>query len=302
MGIGKIIGNAINTVQTSLENAVDEAKAAPPPRPSVPTYESGFEAAPPPAIEGGEAPQVVDKNRSAVNGLYHLEEKDAPRAKMDEQVSLAPDDQRSRRRFLEKLTQVDPDRMKPHNTNGCAAACVLASCLQQQQPAKALGKLCDYMLDQQNGSRIKEENRAQLETLKGRIDKGEPITRADVEFLQENTYDALQVAERSVEGANQDNLNVNIGAVRKVLEDSGVGYAGGVPVFIDVDRVKDKNGNYQGEHFVLQRPGIPGEFYDPWPRAGGKQLIREGGGGVHDIGAYEVYRSSIKDSTLLHLD
>ena len=128
------------------------------------------------------------------------------------------------------------------------------------------------------------------------------ISRADVEFLQENTYDALQVAERSVEGANQDNLNVNIGAVRKVLEDSGVGYAGGVPVFIDVDRVKDKNGNYQGEHFVLQRPGIPGEFYDPWPRAGGKQLIREGGGGVHDIGAYEVYRSSIKDSTLLHLD
>lgn len=301
MGIGKVIGSVVNQVQSAVEKVVDEVKSAPPPpRPSVPAYESGFEKAPPPQVEGGQAPPL-SKNLSAIGGLYHLEEKDAPRANMDEKVSLAADDERARRRFLDKLTQVDPDRMKAHNTNGCGAACIIASCLQQKEPAKAMSNLCDYMLAKQDGGRIKEENRAQLEDLKARIDKGEPITRRDVEFLQENTYDALQVAERSIAGANQDNKNVNIGAVRKVIEESGVGYSGGVPVFVDVDRQKDANGAYQAEHFVLHKPGIPGQFYDPWPREGGKQLIREGGGGVHDIGAYEVYLSSIKDSTLVHI-
>ncbi len=246
--------------------------------------------------EGGKGDRVGD-NPGTISGAYHIPAEDAPRAKMDQKISLAPGDEKARRKFLNTFTQADPSRKALHNTHGCGAAVLLASALNQKDPKQPLGKLCDYMLSPQP-DKILSEDRSQLEALKKRIDAGESITRGDLDFMQKCLYSTLNVAENSIPGANTNNADISIHAVNKVMTESGMGVSGGNPVLVDIDGAKDEDGNTRPDHFVLERAGIPGQIYDPWPRAGGNQVVTQGHGGIHDIGAFELYKGSRTDGVL----
>lgn len=169
-----------------------------------------------------------------------------------------------------------------------------------RQPGKALSKLCDYNLGKDgNNDRINDSDRIALEAVKKKIDGGQPISRADVDVIQRTTYTALQVAKRST-GGDQDSKNINLGAVQKVMTDSGVGYSGGVPALVDVDKARNARGKTEVDHFVvLKENGLNGEVYDPWPREGGKQVVSQRGPhGLYDEGAYDAYRRSVEETAI----
>lgn len=234
----------------------------------------------------------VDPN--SLGARYHISDiEKTPRSNMSETVSLAPGDEAARHRFLSKMTQADPARKELHHTNGCGSSVIVASCLQQKDPQKALSKLCAYNLGKEgNNDRINDVDRIALEKVKAKIDGGESISRADVDVIQRTTYTSLNVAKRST-GGNQDSKNIGMPAIQKVMTDSGVGYSGGVPALVDLDGVQDARGRREVDHYVLIKQGGLNEssIYDPWPREGGRQIVSQRGPhGAYDEGAYDAYR------------
>jgi hypothetical protein len=232
---------------------------------------------------------------NSVSGRFHVENtKDVPARPLDEKVSLAPGDEAARRKFIDKMTQIDSKRQDPAaHENGCAPTVVIVSCLQQADPRAALTKLCDHNLKLAEPGSANEQS---LKEFKARLDSGAPVTRGDLNKLQESTYFAMQQTERST-GADGANRTVSLGAVKKFMADSGVGYSGGVPALVDNDGARDKYGKQSPEHYVLVNER-KGEVFDPWPREGGHQLVRRDGigGGVYDAGAYETYRRAVQAS------
>ncbi len=212
---------------------------------------------------------------------YVTDKKDYPTSDMSERVSLAKGDVEDRRAFLESTTQVDAARAtEPWHTDGCGAACIVASAMQNEDPQAAMSKLCDYNLKNMNSrdSVPKLEERTQkLTELKARIDAGEDISRADVDLLQETTYNTLCAKEATLPEANTSNKGIHPGAVKLVLEESGLGTSGGVIRSIDVDEAPEaykdpaSNGTKSSDHFVLVQKN--GDIYDPWPRKDGNQIV-----------------------------
>ncbi len=216
--------------------------------------------------------------RSQITDLNSL-----PTADPNEKTGLGPADAAARRKFLEGLTQVDANRKTdPAHTDGCSALCIVASAMQNDDPKGAMAKLCDYNLKNMSARKDAsgaefplEERKKQLTELKARIEKGEPISKADANLLQECTYNTLQTRESKLEGVDNTNRMVHEDAVKTFLDDAGIGTSGGVPKRVDLDgRVHNKEGERSAEHFVLVRPD--GEVYDPWPRKDGKQIVAAG--------------------------
>lgn len=208
-----------------------------------------------------------------------------PSPNMDDQVSLKPGDEASRKAFLESLTQVDSKRtgevkyepsLSEPRKFGCGPLCIIASAMQGPDPKGSLSKLCDYNLKNMTdryGTTVGNADKAALTELKGRIDSGQPITRKDMDLLQRTTYNSARNAEANIKGTKSDNEAIDQKAILQVLNDSGIGTAGGVPKLIDTDQAPDKFGKTSADHFVLVKNG---EIYDPWPRQNGKQIVPAG--------------------------
>ncbi|MFT3712342.1 MAG: hypothetical protein QM817_32245 [Archangium sp.] len=227
---------------------------------------------------------------NSISNRFHIEDTTkVPAQRLDEKVSLDPNDVAARRKFIDHTTQTDAARQDPAaHGNGCAPTAVVVSCLQQSDPKAALTKLCEHNL------KLSPDDES-MKALKAKLDGGKPITRDDINKLQDSTYAAMQKTESSMGGGA--NKTVSLGAVKKFMADSGVGYSGGVPALVDNDGARDKYGNQSAEHYVLINER-KGEVFDPWPREGAHQLVRRDGmgGGVYDAGAYETYRHSIQES------
>lgn len=222
---------------------------------------------------------LPEAHPDSVSGKNHItESKDFPSSDMNEKVSLAKGDEAGRKKFLEGLTQVDSKRKTdPAHTDGCAAVTVVASALQSDDPKASMSKLCDYNLNNmtaREGTQKFEAHKEKLTELKKRIDAGAPISKADVNLLQETTYNTMLTKEGKIAGANNTNDQLDIRAVEPFLKDSGIGTSGGKPALIDIDHAPDKKGKKHGDHYVLVRDS--GEVYDPWPRKDGKQIIPAG--------------------------
>lgn len=208
-----------------------------------------------------------------------------PSPNMDDKVSLKPGDEAGRKAFLESLTQVDSKRtgevkyepsLSEPRKFGCGPLCIIASAMQGPDPKGSLSKLCDYNLKNMTdryGTTVGNADKTALSDLKKRIDAGEPITRKDMDLLQRTTYNSARNAEANIKGTKSDNEAIDQKAILQVLNDSGIGTAGGVPKLIDTDQAPDKFGKTSADHFVLVKNG---EIYDPWPRQNGKQIVPAG--------------------------
>lgn len=208
-----------------------------------------------------------------------------PSPNMNDEVSLKPGDENARKAFLTSLTQVDSKRtgnvpgepsLSEPREFGCGPLCIIGSAMQGPDPRGSLSKLCDYNsknMTDRYGSTVGAADRAALTELKGRIDSGKPVTRKDMDLLQRTTYNSARNAESKLTGAKSDNDAIDQRAILQVLNDSGIGTAGGVPKLVDVDQAPNNAGKASADHFVLVKNG---EIYDPWPRADGKQVIPAG--------------------------
>lgn len=221
-------------------------------------------------------PEVHPDSISAKDHI--TDAKGYPSADMGQKVSLAKGDEAGRKAFLDGLTQVDSKRAtKPEHTDGCAPMTIIASAMQSDDPKGAMSKLCDYNLknmDGRDGMPTLDARKEKLTELKKRIDAGEPISKADVNLLQETTYNTLQAKEGKIPGANNENKTVDLRAVEPFLKDAGIGTSGGVPTLVDLDQAPEANGKKKADHYVLVKGN--GEIYDPWPRKDGKQIIPPG--------------------------
>jgi len=201
-------------------------------------------------------------------------------------VSLAGGDAAARRAFLEGMTQIDSSRKSradgdwpsPAYNNGCGATCIVASALQNDDPKGAVSKLIDYNLAHVSGrygENVKKELTDGLKELKGRMDKGEPLTRKDADLLQRATYNSLRELKDET-GGNKMTDNINDKAITRFLDDSKIGRSGGVPTLVDIDQAPNNSGKTSTDHFVLVRSGRDSEIYDPWPRKDGQQIVQPG--------------------------
>lgn len=236
-------------------------------------------------------PEVHPDSISAKNHITSAS--NYPSSDMSQKVSLAKGDEAGRKAFLEGLTQVDSKRKtSPEHTDGCGAMCVIGSAMQSDDPKGAMSKLCDYNIknmDGRDGMPKLEQRKEQLTELKKRIDAGEPISKADVNLLQETTYNTLQAKESKIPGANNENRTVDLRAVEPFLKDAGIGTSGGVPTLVDLDQAPETNGKKKADHYVLVRNN--GEIYDPWPRTDGKQIIPPGS---EDAKRYQAAIDAVK--------
>ncbi len=216
------------------------------------------------------------EHRDALSAHEHVGDKgDYPKRDADEAFDLR--DPAARRRFIETFTQVDAQHASgAAYQNGCAASCVIVAALQSGD-GQALGKLIDHNVKTAKGHlpSVGEgaANAEALEALKGRLASGAPLTRADADLLQRTTYVSLQRAKSQTGGS--DSELVNVGGVKQLLRESGIGLSGGVPTLVDTNRGLDGADSVGPEHWVLVNEAN-GEVYDPWPRRDGVQVVPPG--------------------------